>query len=223
MKKQLLMNHHNHQCLRRSERERQPPDYDGEQVSIVNDKLKEPTTVKEALTGPDETQWLSAMEKEMESLHTNNVWDLVELPKGQKAISSKWVFKLKTGADGLVERHKARLVAQGFSQTFGFDCDETFCPIVRFESVRTVIALAVQNGLKLHQMNVTTAFLNGELEEEVYMRQPEGFVDKDRQQLVCKLKRSIYGLRQSPRCWKSNSSVSVHHDHLKARTSSHQQ
>ena len=87
--------------------------------------------MKEALTGPDETQWLSAMEKEMESLHTNNVWDLVELPKGQKAIGSKWVFKLKTGADGLVERHKARLVAQGFSQKFGSDYDETFCSVVR--------------------------------------------------------------------------------------------
>ena len=138
-----------------------------------------------------------------ECLHINNVSDFIELPKGQKAISSKWVFKLKTGADGLVERHKARLVAQGFSQKFGSDYDETFCPVVRFESVRTVIALAVQNGLKLYQMDMTTAFLNGELEEEVYMRQPEGFVDKDRQHLVCKLKRSIYGLKQSPRCWNS--------------------
>ena len=189
--------------LRRSERERQPPDYYGERVSIVNDKLKEPMTVKEALTGPDEAQWVDAMEKEMKSLHANNVWDLVELPKDRKAIGSKWVFKLKTGADGLVERHKARLVAQGFSQKFGADYDETFCPVVRFESVRTVIALAVQNGLKLHQMDVTTAFLNGELEEEVYMKQPEGFVDKDRDHLVCRLKRSIYGLKQSPRCWNS--------------------
>ena len=106
---------------------------------------------------------------------------------------------MKTGADGLAERHKARLLAQGFSQKFGSDYDETFCPVVRFESVRTVIALAVQNGLKLRQMDATTAFLNGEL----YMRQPEGFVDKDRQHLVCKLKRSIYGLKQSLRCWNS--------------------
>ena len=102
-----------------------------------------------------------------------------------------------------MERHKARLVAQGFSQKLGSDYDGTFCPVVRFESVRTVIALAVQNGLKLHQIDVTTAFLNGELEEEVYTKQPEGFVDKDRQHLVCKLKHSIYGLKQSPRCWNS--------------------
>lgn len=159
--------------------------------------------MKEALTGPDEAHWLSTMEKGIESLYANNFWDSVKLPRGCKVIGNKWVFKLKTGADGLVERHKARLVAQGFFQKFGSDYDETFCPVVRFELIRTVIALAVQNGLKLHQMDVTTAFLNGELEDKVYMKQPEGFVDKDRYHLVCKLKCSIYGLKQSLRCWNS--------------------
>ena len=125
------------------------------------------------------------------------------LPKGRKAVGSKWVFKLKVGPDGMVHRHKARLVAQGFLQKYGLDYDETFSPVVRFESLRTVIALAVQNGLKLHQMDVTTAFLNGELDEEVYMKQPEGFATKGQEDLVCKLKRSIYGLKQSPRCWNS--------------------
>ena len=128
---------------------------------------------------------------------------MVELPKDRKAVGSKWVFKLKTDADGSVERHKARLVAQGFSQKHGLDYDERFSPVIRFESLRTVIALAVQNGLKLHQMDVTTAFLNGELEEEVYMRQPDGFVTEGQEHLVCKLKRSIYGLKQSPRFWNS--------------------
>ena len=94
-------------------------------------------------------------------------------------------------------------MAQGFSQKYGLDYDETFSPVVRFESLRTVIALAMQNGLKLHQMDVTTAFLNGELQEEVYMKQPEGFVAKSQEGLVCKLKRSIYDLKQSPRCWNS--------------------
>jgi len=159
--------------------------------------------VEEALASTDKEKWSDAMEKEMESLHGNDVWDLVELPKDRKAVGSKWVFKLKVSADGSVERHKARLVAQGFSQKFGADYDETFCPVVRLESLRTVIALAVQNGLKLHQVDVTTAFLNGELEEEVYMKQPKGFVAKGQEHLVCKLKRSIYGLKQSPRCWNS--------------------
>jgi len=103
------------------------------------------------------------MTKEMESLHANDVWDLMELPKGRKTIGSKWIFKLKINADGLVECYKARLVAQGFSQKLGFDYDETLCAVVRFESVRTVIAIAVQYNLKLHQMNVTTVFLNGNL------------------------------------------------------------
>ena len=164
----------------------------------------------EALASPDKAKCMNAMEKEMESLHANDVWDLVELPKDRKAVGSKWVFKLKVGADSLVERHKARLVAQGFSQKYGLDYDETFSPVVRCESLRTVIALAMQNGLKLHQMDVTTAFLNGKLQEEVYMKQPEGFVVKSQEGLVCKLKRSIYGLKQSPRCW--NSALD---DHLK--------
>ena len=103
------------------------------------------------------------MQKEMQSLNANEVWDLVELPESKKAVGSKWVFKVKVDADGTIDRHKARLVAQGFSQRFGFDYDETFSPVVRFESVRTVVALAAQHGLKLHQMDEKTAFLNGEL------------------------------------------------------------
>ena len=119
---------------------------------------------------------------------------MVELPKDRKAIGSKWVFKLKTDSDGFVERHKARLVVQGFSQKHGQEYDETFLPVIKFESLRTVIALVVQNDLQLHQMDVTTAFLNGEL-EEVYVHQPEGFVSEGQEYLVCKLKRSIYGLK----------------------------
>ena len=144
----------------------------------------------------------------MESLHVNEVWDLVELPKDKKTVGSKWVFKTKRSANGTVERHKARLVAQGYSQRYGQDYDETFSPVVRFESLRTVIALAVQNGLKLCQMDVTTTFLNGELKEEVYMKQPEGYAIKGKENLVCKLKKSIYGLKQSPRCW--NSALDCH-------------
>ena len=187
--------------LRRSARSRQPPDFYGIRVNVASEHLNEPTSMTEALASPNKVKWKEAMEKEMESLHKNDVWDLVKLPKGRKAVGSKWVFKLKVGPDGMVHRHKARLVAQGFSQKYGLDYDETFSPVVRFESLRTVIALAVQNELKLHQMDVTTAFLNGELDEEVYMMQPEGFAAKGQEDLVCKLKRSI--LKQSPRCWNS--------------------
>ena len=187
--------------LRRSARQRHPPSHYGEWTTVADAALKEPTTVTEALTRPDKAKWLNAMRNEIESLNASDVWDLVELPKDRKAVGSKWVFKLKFDADGVIERHKARLVAQGFSQKFGVDYDETFCPVVRHESIRTLIALAVQNELKLHQMDITTAFLNGELKEEVYMKQPEGFISKGQEHLVCRLKRSIYGLKQSPRCW----------------------
>ena len=111
------------------------------------------------------------------------------------------MFKKKSDAEGKVERYKARLVAQGFAQKYGQDYDETFCPVVRFESVRTVIALAAKYGLKLHQMDITTAFLNGDLKESIYMKQPEGSAIKGKEKLVCKLKKCLYGLKQSPRCW----------------------
>ena len=139
----------------------------------------------------------------MRSLDENDVWELVELPEGKHAVGSKWVYNIKTCADGSIECYKAQLVAPGFSQRFNTDYDETFCPVVRLESFRTLVALSVQNGLKLHQVDVTTAFLNGELEEEVYMKQPPGFIAPGQKNLVCKLKKSIYGLKQSPRCWNS--------------------
>lgn len=179
---------------RRSVREKQFPDYYGRSANIV--AKSDPNTVEE-----EKDHWINAMTKEKESLDTNCVWNLVELPEGRKPVGSKWVFKTKTNADGKIERYKARLVAQVFSQKFGSDYDETFCPVVRLESVRTLIAMSVQYGLQLHQVDVTTAFLNGELKEEVYMRQPEGFVTPGKEHLVCKLKKSIYGLKQSPRCW----------------------
>ena len=164
----------------------------------------------EVLSSPEKDCWLEAMEKEMSSVQENDVWELLDLPEDCKPVGSKWVFKAKTNADGHIERYKARLVVQGFSQKFGTDYDETFSPVVRLESVRTLIATSVQQGLQLHQVDVTTAFLNGKLEEEVYTKQPEGFVVPGKEHLVCKLKKSIYGLKQSPRCW--NSTL---HNHLK--------
>ena len=186
---------------RKSSRERRPTDFYGQRVNLS--MHAEPTTLEEARSSPEKQEWNQAMEKEMKSLKDNDVWELTALPPGKKAIGSKWVYKVKTGGDGSIERYKARLVAQGFNQKYGSDYDETFCPVVRQESLRTLIALSTQNGLLLHQVDVTTAFLNGTLEEEVYMRQPKGFIRSGEENLVCKLSKSIYGLKQSPRCWNS--------------------
>ena len=186
--------------LRRSSRVRNPPQFYGREATHLCD-VTEPTTFGEAVKSPIKQKWIQAMEKEMNSLFENDVYDLVELPPNHKAIGSKWVYKVKTGADGSIERYKARLVAKGFSQKVGMDYDETFCPVVRQESLRTLIAIAQQKGMKLHQVDVSTAFLNGLLEEEVYMQQPPGFIKEGEEHLVCKLNKSIYGLKQAPRCW----------------------
>ena len=162
---------------------------------------KSPMSYQEAAVGPDKEKWEVAMNTEMASLKENNVWDLVEPPVGQKIVGCKWVYKIKTVADGSVQRYKARLVAQGFTQKYGTDFDKTFCPVVRQESLRLLMALSVQHGLTLHQIDVTTTFLNGKLDKEVYMQQSNGYVCKGKEKYVCKLNKSIYGLKQSPRCW----------------------
>ena len=181
-------------------RERKAPERFGEWVYLSRCSA-EPTSVSEALSGPNSDKWTSAMNEEMDSLHEHNVWDYCELPEGRKAIGSKWVFKEKIGSDGTTERYKARLVAQGYSQRQGLDYDETFSPVARAESVRTIMALAAKHNMVVHQMDVKTAFLNGKLEEEVYMRQPEGFIKEGQEHLVCRLKKAIYGLKQASRCW----------------------
>ena len=178
--------------LRRSTRDRQQPDRYSHNLTLASTEQQDPSSVAEAKSTPDKAKWEEAMEREMESLHSNEVWELVEPPPNRKIV---------VDADGAVARYKARLVAQGCTQRFGLDYEETFSPVVRFESVRSVLALGAQHKLQLHQMDVSTAFLHGELPEEVYMTQPEGFIEQGKEHLVCRLKRSIYGLKQSPRCW----------------------
>lgn len=189
------------QPLRRSMRETRPPDRYGEWVYSAASPSNDPQSVEEALAGPDKTLWQQAMQSEMNSINSNQVWDLVEIPTGKTPIKSKWVFKKKIGPDGSVSSYKARLVAQGFSQQIGVDYDETFSPVVRFESVRTMLSLAAQQGCHVHQMDVSSAFLNGELSEEVYITQPQCFEANNRKNLVCKLNKALYGLKQAPRCW----------------------
>ena len=179
--------------LRRLERVRQRPDYYGTWLnSIEQPDTAEPNSVLEALSSSEKEEWKKAMDSEMESIKENKVWDLVELPEGKRVVGSKLVFKRRIGANGVEDCYKAHLVAQGFSQRSGIDYDETFCPVVRFESLRTLIAVAVQQGIMLHQMGVISAFLNCKIEEEVYMKQPEGFVHRGGQHLVCKLEHSLH-------------------------------
>ena len=156
-------------------------------------------------------QWRQAADSKYESLITNKTWELVELPAGCTPIGCKWIFKVKYDKDGRVERFKGRLVAKGYAQQYGIDYEETFSPVVRFSSIRTLLAFAVQHNLLIHQMDVVSAFLNGKLQEDIYMQQPEGYVQAGNEQLVCKLKRSLYGLKQSPRCWNA-----VLNDYLKS-------
>lgn len=135
----------------------------------------------------------------MKSLHENNTWTMTELPPGRKTVKTKWIFRTKRDNNGQIVRHKARLVAKGYTQRQGVDYNETFAPVVRYTSVRFLVALAVQRGLKIHQMDAITAFLQGDLSEEIYLEQPDGFDDNSGR--VCKLNRAIYGLKQAGRQW----------------------
>ena len=165
---------------------------------IQND---EPLTYTEAIQSIDSDKWQEAMESEIDSMYVNQVWSLVDAPEGVNPIGSKWVYKKKIGADGQVETYKARLVAKGFRQKQGIDYEETFSPVAMLKSIRIMLAIAAYHDYEIWQMDVKTAFLNGFLEEEVYMSQPEGFISKNKPNQVCKLKRSIYGLKQASRSW----------------------
>jgi hypothetical protein len=161
---------------------------------------EEPQAVEEALNGEDAKKWEIAMQEKYDSLVVSNTWSLVPLPKGKKPISCKWVFKIKHGVDGEVERYKARLVARGFTQTFEVDYNKTFAPVVKFVSIRCILTLAAIEDMEIHQMDVKTTFFNGDLEKEIYMEQPEGFTQEG-EHLVCKLHKSLYRLKQSPKAW----------------------
>jgi histone deacetylase 1/2 len=143
------------------------------------------------------------MEDEHSALLRNHTWTLVPPPPGRNIIGSRWVFKVKHKADGSVDKYKARLVAQGFTQRYGIDYLDTFSPVVKPATVRLVLALAVSRNWSVRQLDISNAFLHGTLEETAYMRQPPGFEDSVHPHYVCKLHKSIYGLKQSPRAWYS--------------------
>ncbi|KAK8652200.1 hypothetical protein V6N13_061222 [Hibiscus sabdariffa] len=193
------------QPLRRSTRERHEPERYGFLVTTHGDVIlvdqDESKTYQEAVSSPDSEKWLEAMRSEMDSMSENQVWTLVEPPEGIKPIGCKWVFKKKTDMDGNVQTYKGRLVAKGFRQIHGVDYDETFSPVAMFKSIRIMLAITAFHDYEIWQMDVKTAFLNGKLEEDVYMTQLEGFVTPENAGKVCKLQRSIYGLKQASRSW----------------------
>jgi hypothetical protein len=169
-------------------------------VACLASDIVEPRSMSEAKDSPQSEKWFEAANEEYRALMENNTWTLSTLPAGRKAIGSKWIFKVKCKPDGSVDRYKARLVAQGFSQSPGVDYEETYSPVVHRSSLRTLLSYGIERGMFIHQMDVVTAFLNGTFTEEIYMKQPDGFISPGNEDLVCKLNRSLYGLKQSPRC-----------------------
>lgn len=171
---------------------------DEELLMIRNDD--EPTTYREA---SKRRVWIEAMNAEIASIERNKTWKLVDLPKNRKAIGLKWVYKVKRDPEGRVIKHKARIVAKGYVQKYGVDYEEVFAPVARIETVRLILALAGSYGWQVHHLDVKSAFLNGDLEEEVYVTQPEGFQRKGEENRVFKLAKALYGLKQAPRAWNS--------------------
>ncbi|VVA31716.1 PREDICTED: Retrovirus-related Pol poly from [Prunus dulcis] len=161
-------------------------------------EAEEPRFFKEANSEPE---WQQAMVEEIEALTVQGTWIFVPRPSGKNVVGCKWIYKVKRNADGSIARHKARLVAQGFSQEPGIDFEETFSPVVLHTTVRIILSLAASNKWPLRQLDVKNAFLHGELQEEVYMRQPLGFEDVEHPDFVCRLQKSLYGLKQAPRAW----------------------
>lgn len=193
--------------LRRSTRERKNAISDDyvvfineveENVGMTED---DPVNFHQAMQDSRSDKWIEAMNEEYKSMQDNSVWELIPLPEGVKPIGCKWIFKTKRDSNGNVERYKARLVAKGYTQKEGIDYKETFSPVSSKDSLRIIMALVAHFNLELHQMDVKTAFLNGDIDETIYMVQPENFVLGDPKNMVCKLRKSIYGLKQASRQW----------------------
>ncbi|KZV47100.1 retrovirus-related Pol polyprotein from transposon TNT 1-94, partial [Dorcoceras hygrometricum] len=160
----------------------------------------DPVTFEDAM---QETKWRNAMDAEIAAIEKNNTWTLTELPQGQKTIGVKWIYKTKMKENGEVDKFKARLVAKGYKQEYGVDYKEVFAPVARHDTIRLVIALAAQYSWPIFQLDVKSAFLHGDLEEQVYIDQPPGYIKIGNEHKVYKLKKALYGLKQAPRAWYS--------------------
>lgn len=172
-------------------------------IYMTKESAEVPVTVREALESDEANEWRNAMEEEMENMTRAEAWKLTTKPPGAKVISSKWVFARKPSEEGSGTKYKARLVARGFMQNTGQPIEETetYAPVIRLKSIRMLLAIAAEKGFEIHQMDIKAAYLHGTLEDEVYMTQPEGYVLPGRENLVCRLQKSIYGLKQSGKIW----------------------
>ena len=170
-------------------------------MAISYEHVQNPTSYNETLIDRDVEFWKKAMNQEMESMYSNKVQELVEAPNRVKHIGCKWIYKRKIGVDGRVETFKARLVAKMFTQKEGIEYEETYSPVAMLKSIRILISIAVVLDYEIWQMDVKTAFLNGHLEKDIYMQQPDGFIQKGQEHMVYKLQRSIYELKQASRLW----------------------
>ncbi|GJV44456.1 retrovirus-related pol polyprotein from transposon TNT 1-94 [Tanacetum coccineum] len=184
---------------RRSKRARNKKSFRPDFVSFMVEN--EPTSYREAVTSSEGKQWREAIKSEIDSILQNHTWELVVLPPGCKPLGYKWIFKKKMKADCTIDKYKARLVIKGYRQREGLDYFDTYSPVTRITSIGMILAIAVLRNLEIHQMDVKTAFLNGDLEEEIYMNQPEGFIAPGQEGKVCRLVKSLYGLKQAHKHW----------------------
>jgi hypothetical protein len=186
-------------ALKGTFKERNRPHRLGGYVALMsNISVVKPSSFEEA----DKLQvWKDSMLEEYRYIIKNNVWDIVPRPKDKSVVSSKWIYKIKHVADGSVEKLKEIFVARGFTYKEGIDYKETFSPVARYTSIRTIISLAPILSWKLHQMDVKTTFLNGKIEKELFLEQPDGFVLHYKGTHVCKLRKALYGLKQAPKVW----------------------
>ncbi|KAL0313179.1 UNVERIFIED_CONTAM: Retrovirus-related Pol polyprotein from transposon TNT 1-94 [Sesamum radiatum] len=184
---------------RRSKRARVVKDFGSDFVTYnIEDDL---VTFKDAMSSSEAKQWKEAVKSEMDSIVSNRTWVLVDLPPGCTIIGCKWIFKKKLRPDGSVDKFKARLVAKDFKQKEGIDYFNTYSPIARLTTIRVLTTRALVYSLSIHQMDVKTIFLYGELDKKIYMDQPEGFVAHANERKVYKLVKSLYGLKQAPKQW----------------------
>lgn len=162
--------------------------------------MRPPPSFSETIEGPESSQWWKAMQRKIKSINDNKTWTLSDVPADQKVVGSKWVFKRKTEKDGST-RYKARFVAKDYSQIKGTNYNDTFSSVARFTSLCIMFAYAAREGLTVHHFDIETAFLHGDLEEEVYLQQPDGFTIQGEEQKVCRLRKTIYGLKQGSKAW----------------------